>query len=375
MLFGPTAGAAPQDTVVPQTAFSPCAAVEVIEREDLPAGTGLAVSPDGKWLALYAHTMRGGEVRIRPRPGRESGKPLLINPPELPPGVTWRIVEAEFSPDSSLLILRSVGAIHAFDTATGALRFLLEPDRARQLYPGNFALSHGHLFVAYWPPESYFADAKSRHAVEVRVVELSTGALLRAMQLPLETSSDWMRLRATPQGDRLAVLERATRWPSKARLSAFAADSGKLLWRHKLGAEDVRWSEDGNSLLALGRRLQWLDAATGKSRREAEGDAGTSEFHQFRFSTAGNLVAGQASRFSRLKRAIALRHERETVIFLWRLDSGKVICSTPLPPTVSAALWPIAGGELIALEETYELRPPLRLLKGARIVTYRPATK
>ena len=63
LLCGAPAGA--QDTVVPQTALSPCAAVRVTSREPLVAGTGLAVSPDGRWLALYVHTNRGGEVTLR----------------------------------------------------------------------------------------------------------------------------------------------------------------------------------------------------------------------------------------------------------------------------------------------------------------------
>ena len=60
---------------------------------------------------------------------------------------------------------------------------------------------------------------------------------------------------------------------------------------------------------------------------------------------------------------------------LRRLDQAAPVCQVSLPPSMSVKAWLTAQGEIITLEENYELHPKLRLLKGAQIVTYRLAEK
>ncbi len=366
--------AASQDTVVQQWALSTCNGVSGISREEVAAGTGLAVSPDGRWLALYVHTNRGGEVTLRPRDTGESHRIELI-PPALPPGVTWRVLDVIFSPNGNLLAVRTTGAIWVADVATGLILYQVGVDPERQTYPGKLSLAADTLAVLFWPPESYLAEAKAKKGVEVRFFEAATGKLVRSVPIAVDSSDAWTNIELSPDAKWFALLRRPTRWPGKAHLSVHSPISGLLRWESKLSAEDFQWSADGQTLIALGQRLVWLDAETGKQARESKFDAGSSEYHRLLVSEEAGLAVGQFSKYSRWKRSVMLNDQRESMIMLWRLDGATLVCQAPLPPSQSVEAWLTSQGEIITLEETYDLRPQLRLLKSAQIVTYRFAQK
>ncbi|MBI1739140.1 MAG: hypothetical protein HYR58_07820 [Acidobacteria bacterium] len=370
VLLACPAPVAAQDTVVPQTALSPCAAVSVASREEVAAGTGLAVSPDGRWLALYVHTNRGGEVTLRPRATGESHRLELV-PPALPPGVTWRVLDAVFSPNGDLLAIRTTGAIWVVDVATGLIRYQVGVDPERQTYPGKFSLAADTLAVLFWPPESYLAEANAKKGVEVRLYEAATGKFVRSVPMAVDSSDAWTDIELSPDAKWFALLRRPTRWPGKAHLSVRSPVSGLTRWETKLSAEDFQWSADGRSLIALGKRLVWLDADTGKQTRESKSDAGSSEYHRLRVNETAGLAVGQFSRYSRWKRSVMLSDQRDSMIVLWRLDGAAPVCQSALPPSQSVEAWLTSQGEIITLEENYDLRPQLRLLKSAQIVTYK----
>jgi hypothetical protein len=375
------AAASAQSVVVPQTGMSTCPELEVAWREEAPAGARIAVSPDGRWLALLAHTPGGGEVRLRDRfatcSGPAAARVLPLHVPGLPTGVNWRIYDAEFSPDSRYLAVRGTGSISVFDAAAGGPLFSLEKRDPQPLFPGSYSMAAGALIAALWPAESFLADAAARGPVEMRMVDAASGKWLRSLMLPLGSSAEWTRIALSPDAARLAVLLRPRRWPGKARLTLYATSDAKVLWEQKVAAEDLAWSADGGTLLALGSRLIWLDAGSGKPQREADTRAGSSEFHLLRASTPAGFAVGRLSRFARLRRMIGGRGERETLLLVWRLGTGRAACQIPLPPELSVEPWPTERGEIVALEETYEVKPELRLLRTARIVTYtlRPEKK
>jgi len=361
--------AAAQDIVVPQTALSPCAAVQIVSRAAVPAGTGLAVSPDGNMLALYIHTNRGGELTLRPRTAGAPRKIELV-PPALPPGVAWRVLDATFSPAGELLAVRSTAAIWVIDVATRKSLYQIALDAERQLYPGKLSIAAGTLAVLFWPPESYLAEAKARKGVEVRLYEASTGKLQRSLPMRIDSSDAWTEIELSPDATWLAILRRAMRWPGKARLSVHSPVSGITRWESKIAAEDFQWTADGRSLLALGGRLMWLDATTGKVARVSKTEIVASEHHKLRSSETPNLAIGSFSKYSRLKRSVLLGDRRESVLALWQLDSAALVCQNALPPSLAVDAWLTSRGEIIALEERYELRQQLRLLKSAQLVTY-----
>jgi hypothetical protein len=358
-----------QDLVVPQIALSPCPVVSVAARETLTAGAGLGVSPDGRWLAVYLHTNRGGEVTLRARESGEAHRIELV-PPALPPGVTWRVMDATFSPSSELLAIRSTGSIWIIDVASGKSLYQVALDPERQLYPGRLSLAANTLAVFFWLPESYFAEAKAKHGADVRFYEAATGKLLRTLPLALESSDAWVEMKLSPDASRIAVLCRATRWPGKARLNLFAADSGKLLWEAKISAEDFQWTGDGQSLYALGGRLMTLDAATGRQKSESKAEFGSTEYQRLRLNETANLAVGQFLHYSRWRRGVLLNDRRESVLVLWRLEKAEPLCEMVLPPPRSVEAWVTPRGEIITLEELYDLRPQLRLLKSAQMVVY-----
>ncbi len=359
---------------MPQTALSPCAAVNIISREPLVPGTGLAVSPDGHWLALYVHTNRGGEVTLRPREGGEV-RHIELTPPALPPGVVWRVFDAEFSPGSDLLAVRSLGAIWMIDVASGKSLYEIALDSENQVYPGRLSITANTLAVIFWPAESFLADVPAKKPVEVRLYEIATGKLLRTLPIAVDSSETWVEMELAPDATRIAILSRPTRWPGKARLAVFAADTGNLSWETRISAEDFHWSADSTSLFALGGRFLTLDAATGKQKSESKNEYGPSEFQKLRINETANLVVGQFSRYSRFKRTFRVNDRRENLLVLWQLPGVTPVCQTPLPPTLSVEPWLTSDGEIIALEEVYDLRPPLRLLKSAQLVTYRMTPK
>ena len=374
VLLASLAPAAAQDTVVQQSALSPCGGVSSVSREEVAAGTGLAVSPDGRWLALYVHTNRGGEVTLRPRDSGESHRIELV-PPVLPPGVTWRVLDAVFSPNNDLLAVRTTGAIWVMDVATGRIRYQVGVDPERQTYPGKLSLAGDTLAVLFWPPESYLAEAKAKKGVEVRFYEAAMGTFLRSIPLNVDSSDAWTDIELSPDAKWFALLRRPTRWPGKAHLSVHSPISGMTRWEAKLSAEDFQWSADGQTLIALGQRLVWLDAETGKQARESKFDAGSSEYHRLRVNEEAGLAVGQYSKYNRWKRSVMLNDRRESVIVLWRLDGAALACQAALPPSQSVEAWLTSQGEIVTLEENYDLRPQLRLLKSAQIVIYRLTQK
>jgi len=363
---GPTG----QDRQAPQAALAACPALTVAHRDSVVPGTGVAVSADGRWLAQFVHTNRGAELTLLDRDARKAQR-VELDRPQLPPGVTWRVAELAFSPGGDLLAVRSTGAIWVLASASARLLYQIGLDAEKQIYPGQLSLARGQLAVIFWPPESYLAYARPKQPVEARIYDALSGKLLRRIMLALETPEEWSELMLSPGGERLAVLMRATRWPGKARLAVFAADTGKLLWQKKLSAEDVAWSGDGQRILALGGELVWLDAHTGKKVQEANTHVRFTEYQKLRLSEPTNTAAGHFVGYSPLRRALDMADRRDRRVLLWRLDTGKSLCDVRLDPGRRVDAWLTARGELIALEESYEVRPALELLRAAEIVTYR----
>jgi hypothetical protein len=373
LLCAPAAGQAPvpgSDNIIPQTALSLCPALTVVLREDAPPGTALAVSADGRLLARYFHTLQGGEVLLTDRDTTATHR-IVLEPPQLPPGVTWRISRADFSPAGDLFAVESTGRLSVFSAATGKQLYQISSNAQMHSYPGQLSLAGERLALVFWPPESYLAAAKPKQPVELRLYEAGSDKLLSTIPLALDTPEAWTVLTLSPGADRFAVLMRATRWTGKARLALYSVEPAKLLWRKKVSAEDVAWSGDGSQLLALGPELIWLDAGSGKQVRAALGKIRFSEYQKLRVNPAANAAAGLLARYNPFKRVIGLSDLRERAFRLWRLDTGKSLCELLLDPAAGLDAWPTARGEVVALEEVYDLRPPLRLLRKAQIVTYR----
>jgi hypothetical protein len=358
-----------KDTLVPQTALSLCPALEVGSRESVPAGTALAVSADGIHRDTWLHTTTGAALDLR---NRDTGvtRRIELVPPPLPPGVTWRVQEAEFSPDGSRLAVRSTGAIWVIDTQAAHVLFLAGVDAATQTYPGKMSWGGKQLAIVFWPVESYLADATAQKPVAVRIYDGTSGQVTRTLQVQLPSSNAWTEPRLSPDGSRVAVLVRANHWPGKAVLMLLAAETGKPVWENKISAEDLQWTSDGKQLMALGSELVWLDSENGKEVRQAGTSVAHSENQKLRVSEAAHTAAGKFSVYSPFKRMLKRNELRETRVVLWQLDTGKGICEIPIAAANSVDAWPTARDELISLEETYDVRPPLRLLKSAQIVTY-----
>lgn len=370
------AAQAPAD-VIHQTAFSRCPPLRVAEQEDVAPGTAIAVSPDGRRLALYFHTFRGAEISIRDRDTSEV-RPIELAPATVPPGIAWRITAVEFSPAGDVLAVLSIGKLWAFSADTGETLYEIgldaeQPAAAR--YPGQLALGGEKLALIFWPAESYLAAAKPKGLTNVRIYEARTGKVLHNLFLPIRTPDAWTRAALSPDGEQLAILMRPTRWPGKARLALFEARDGKLLWEKKVGAEDLAWSADpeasGRELLVLGSELHWLDATNGQELRKAERKTRFSESQKLRLSDPVNVAAGFFLRYNPWKRSLDMSDFRDPQFRIWRLDSGKVMCEILLDQSVRADVWPTARGEILALEEAYDAKPQLRILRAARIVTYR----
>jgi hypothetical protein len=356
------------EPIVPQTALSRCPPVRVAAREDIAPGTAIAVSPDGRRMALYFHTIHGAELTLRDRETAETHR-VELAPPTLPPGVVWQIREAVFSRDGELLFVESVGKVWAIAAATGETLYEIGVDD-QQRFPGQVTLGGERLALIFWPAESFLAAAKPKGQTNVRLYDARSGRETHNLFLPIRTPDAWTRIALSPDGERLAVLMRPTRWPGTARLAMYSVGGGAALWEKKVSAEDLAWSADIRELLILGGELQWLDAASGKKLRAAEKKTRYSEYQKLRTSDAANLAAGFFQRYNPLRRTFDLSESGEPQFRIWRLDSGKATCDIALDPTVRVDVWPTSRGELVALEESYDVRPPLRILRAARIVTY-----
>lgn len=369
--LGASAGGA--QSAPPSPALARCAALTVVAGEDVPPGTRIAVSADGRRIARYFHTPRGAEIQIQDR-GSPATRRFTVEPTSLPPGIVWRITEVAFAPAGHLLAVQSLGAVWVLSAEKGELLYPIAADAEKQLYPGQLQLTDNRLLLAFWPPESLLAASAPTKPVEVRLYEAASGQLLKTLLVPLETPDAWTRLALSPAGDQLAVLERATRWPGKGRLTLYRVADGKPLWRIKLGAEDLAWTLETSELVTLGGELAWLDAATGKKRRAAPRKIRFSEYQKLRLQDAAHAALGYFLRYNPLKRTLALQDAREPQWVLWRLSNGATRCELRLAEAERVDAWLTAGGEVVALEEAYDLRPGLRMLRAARIVTYRLVT-
>ncbi len=359
-----------KDTTLPQTALSLCNEVEVVSRESVPPGTAISVSADGKYLATWVHTTTGAALDLHNRDTGVTQRVELV-PPTLPPGIPWRVQEVAFSPEGKQLAVRTTGAVWVIDRAAAKVRFLIGQDAATQSYPGKMSWGENELAVSFWPAESYLADAVAAGPVEVRIYYASSGEVARDIKLALPSSNTWTEPRLSPDGNQLAVLLRAQQWPGKADLFLFAADSGKVLWQKKIGAEDLLWTSDGKQIVALGSDLVWLAAKNGKQIRKADPSVAHSEFQKLRVNEAAQIAVGSFSVYSAMGRFFKSNEQHAERIVMWRFDTAKGICEIPVAAVNTIDAWPTARGEIISLEETYEVKPPLRLLKSAQIVTYR----
>lgn len=361
--------APPPEAVIPQTALSRCPPLRLIHREDVAPGTALAVSADGRRLAQYFHTIRGAEITLLDRETAEVHR-LRLEPPQLPPGVAWRIVRVVFSRAGDLLAVESVGKVWVFAAATGEKLYEIGVDD-QQRFPAQLTLGGDRLALVFWPPESYLATATPKGPINIGIYDAHTGQQRQTVFARVRTPDAWTRLELSPDAERLALLMRATRWPGKARLALYAVGDSALLWEKKVSAEDLAWAADIRELLILGGELQWLDANTGKKLREAERKTRFSESQKLRTNDAANLATGFFLRYNPLKRTLDMGDWRDPQFRIWRLDSRKAVCEIQLDPALRVDVWLTARGELIALEETYDVRPSLRILRAARIVTYR----
>src|SRR3990172_2579976 len=151
-LLALTAAAQAPIDAVHQTALSRCTPLRMLDQEDVAPGTAIAVSPDGRRLALYFHTIRGAEITIRDRDTSEAHR-IDLAPPPVPPGIAWRITEVDFSPGGDVLAVLSIGKLWAFSTATGEALYEIGLD-AEQLaaarYPGQLALGGDKLALVFW---------------------------------------------------------------------------------------------------------------------------------------------------------------------------------------------------------------------------------
>ena len=281
--------------------------------------------------------------------------------------------EVAFSPDGGALAVRTTGAIWVIDRTTAKVRFLIGQDAATQTYPGKMSWGDNELAVSFWLAESYLADALPAGPVDVKIYYRSSGKVARGIKLALPSSNNWTEPRLSPDGNQLAVLLRAQQWPGKADLFLFAADSGKVLWQKKIGAEDLLWTSDGTQIVALGSDLVWLAAKNGKQVRKADPGVAHSEFQKLRVNEAAQIAVGSFSVYSAMGRFFKSNEQHAERIVLWHLDTAKGICEVPVAPVNTIDAWPTARGDIISLEETYEIKPPLRLLKSSQIVTYRLA--
>jgi hypothetical protein len=361
---------AAQDTRTPQSLLSTCPALQIVTRKDMTPGTLLAVSPDGQFRAAYFYTGGAVTVLLHDR-DTEDEQRIELSLPAIAPGVEWRLLSAEFSADGEWLAIHGTGIVWVIDTSAAELRSTILIDAPKQLYPGQMTWSRNSLGVLFWPPESVLAEVAPKAPVEFRLYDPANAKLLHTLPLTLAAADSWNVVLLSADGKRVAVLERPQKWPGSARLRVVAIDNEKDVWDRGVDGEDIGWSADGSQILVLSGKLRWLDAATGKDVRASDKDLGPSDYQRLRFSNTGNLAAGVLARYSRMHRLFGNKSQREWMFALWQNSTGAQLCEVPLDPAVSIDPWVTARGEVLALEQIYDLRPPLRLLKSATLLTYR----
>jgi hypothetical protein len=358
------------ETRVPQTLLSTCAALQVVTRQDMTPGMLLAVSPDGQFRAAYFYTGGAVTVLLHDRDTQDEQR-IELPLQAIPPGIEWRLVGAEFSSDGDWLAVHGTGTVWVIDTSAAELRSTISFDTAKQLYPGQMTWSDNLLGVLFWPPESVLADAPPKGPVDFGIYDPANAKLLHTVPLTLAAADSWNVISLSPDAKRVAVLERAQKWPGSSRLRVISIETGKALWDRKVDGEDMDWSADGSQILVLSGKLSWLDAATGKEVRTSRKDLGASDYQKLRFSNAGNLAAGILARYSRFSRLFGDKGQREWTFALWQMSTGAQLCEVPLDAAITIDPWVTARGEVVTLEQTYDLRPPLRLLKSSVLVSYR----
>ena len=114
------ASAAAQDTVVTQTVLSTCPALQLDAQESVPAGTGLAVSPDGRWLAYSSTDSGREEVYVTHFPSGEGRWQVSQTGGTFP---AWRADSKE------IWFVGTDGSLHAASVDTKSEEFELAPVR------------------------------------------------------------------------------------------------------------------------------------------------------------------------------------------------------------------------------------------------------
>jgi hypothetical protein len=342
-----------------------------VSSESAVPGAALAVSPDGRFLAIWVHTMSGADLTVR---NRDTGTEHRIELPaqSVPPGVAWRIVQARFSPNGHWLVVHSVGRLWVADPVAGRLVYSIGPSEDGNLWPGGFTMSNARLGVTFWQPQSVVQDQISKRPPIFDIYDLATGRGLRAIALDAHSSAAWLEADLSPDDKWLLLLERSRTWAGKAQVSLLVADSGQLVWRRKYAVDTAGWENRDSNLLALGGHLLWLSAQNGEMIHDSGGaDASSSQFRRLRFNEASGVALGLLFRYKPLQQMFSQDSENSPLAVLWRIDTLQELCRTRLKAGMNVDGWVTAGGEIITLEETYIPRSATYRPTSARIVTYR----
>jgi hypothetical protein len=360
------------DVRMSQYALSTCPALTTGTSVDAVPGASITVSDDGKYLASWIHTIGGADLTLR---NRDSGAEHRIELPAqiVPPGMTWRVLQARFSPDARWLVVGAMGRVWVAEASSGRLLYSVGVSGDGGLWPGDFTVSNDQLAVAFWPLRSALGDQPSRQAALLDIYDLPTGRGLRAIPLDARTSAAWTKVELSPSGKWLLLLERARTWPGQAHLALLDAASGQPVWKKRYPVETAAWTGDGSQLLALGSRLMWLSARNGQILRESGSDAGASEFQRLRFSETSGAALGLFSRYNPLQRLFNRHPEESALVVLWRMDTAQELCRTQLNSGMAVDGWVTSRGEVVVLEETFASGSPTPRPKAAHIVTYKLA--
>ena len=354
-------------------ALSSCPAIAAVSSEDAVPGAALAVSPDGRFLAIWVHTMSGADLTVR---NRDTGAEHRIELPAqaVPAGIAWRVVQARFSPNGRWLVIHSLGRLWVADPVAGRLVYSIGPSEDGGLWPGGFTMSNARLGVTFWQPRSVLQDQISKRMPVFDIYDLATGRGLRAIALDTHASAAWVEADLSPDDKWLLLLERSRSWSGKTQVSLLVADSGQLVWRRKYPVDTVGWAGGDLKLLALGGRLLWLSAQNGELiHASGEADGGSNQFRRLRFNEASGVALGVLFRSKPIQQMFSQDPERSPVAVLWRLETLQELCRIRLKVGMNVNGWVTARGEIVTLEETYIPRSATYRPTSARIVTYRLA--
>jgi hypothetical protein len=360
------------DVRTAQSALSTCPALMTVSSEAGVPGAAMAISANGRFLATWIHTAGGADLTVR---NRDTGAHHRIELPAqtVPPGITWRVLGAQFSPDAHWLVVGAMGRVWVMEALTGHLVYSVGVSSDDGLWPGKFTVSNHRLGVAFWPPQSALHDGASVHAALLDIYDLPTGRGLRAFPFGAHTSAAWTSVELSPDDRWLLLLERARTWPGQAHMTLLDVASGQPVWRKGYPVETAGWTADSSSILALGRRLIWLSAKNGQMQRESGSNAGASEFQRLSFNEVASAAIGVFSRYSSFQRLFKRHSEETSLVVLWRMDTAQELCRIPLSAGTAVDGRVTSRAEVVALEETYGPRNPTPRPKAVRIVTYKLA--